>query len=155
MTTGMGALGAPVPVVSSPRFFLWCPGWTEGLAFSELSGFSSSVEPQEYSYSGWLGVVHTKQFGRPKPPQITMKRPTDHEGFARIFAWHMLARTNCPVGGKVPATFTIMDKSGIPHVACELKNAWCSRLELDPVRAGDSGVVFMKVTVECDQVLLV
>lgn len=140
--------------VSAARFLITCEGWAVGLGFSELSGFTSMVEHREYSYNGRLGNIHTKQFARPKPPSVTLKRALDAAGFGQLFAWHALARVNSPLA-KVPATFTIMDASGTVTANCILENAWCARLELDPVTAGTSNVVMMKTTIECDSVLLV
>ena len=140
-------------LVSAARFVVVCDGWATGLGFSELSGFDSTVEHQDHDYNGMLGNVHTKQFGRPKPPSLTLKRALDADGFARIFAWHALARMNNPIA-KVPAMFMIMDASGEPTAACVLENAWCSRLEMDAAQAGSSNVVMMKTTIECDSIIL-
>lgn len=140
-------------VVSAARFFVVCEGWTAGLGFSDLSGFSSVVEHQEYSYNAQLGNFHTKQFGRAKPPSLTLKRGLDAEGFGRLFAWHLLARMNNPLA-KVPAYFEIRDAAGTTTAVCVLENAWCARLELDGVTAGASNVVMIKVTIECDSIVL-
>ncbi|MGX7826370.1 phage tail protein [Actinokineospora sp. 24-640] len=140
--------------VSAARFTVCCAGWTESIGFSELTGFTSQVEAQEYSYNGLLGNVHTKQFGRAKPPSITLKRALDLEGFGRLFAWHALARSNAPVA-KVPTWFTIMDAGGQVAAACLLENAWCAKLDIDTTAAGSANVVMMKATIECDSVLLV
>jgi hypothetical protein len=140
-------------IVSAARFVIMCEGWTVGLGFSELAGFNSAVEAQEYSYNGVLGNVHTKQFGRPRPPSISLKRALDAEGFAQIFAWHALARMNNPLA-KVPAVFMIMDAAGEITASCVLENAWCAKLELDPAQAGVSNVVMMKATIECDSILM-
>ncbi len=139
-------------VVSAVRFRIWCQGWSVGLGFSELAGFNSTVEHQEYSFNGRLGNVHTRQFGRPRPPSLTLKRGLDGPGFLRMFEWHTLARMNNPLA-KVPTAFTIMDASGGTEIACMLENAWCSKLEIDPAQAGASNVVMMKVTIECDSIL--
>jgi phage tail-like protein len=139
--------------VSAVRFVVTLEGWAVGLGFSELSGFTSAVEHQEYAYNGKLGNFHTKQFGRPRPPAITLKRALDAVGFGQLFAWHALARLNSPLA-KVPAAFAIMDASGEVTAACILENAWCARLELDQATAGSSNVVMMKTTIECDSVLL-
>jgi phage tail-like protein len=139
-------------VVSAARFRIWCQGWTVGLGFSELAGFSSAVDHQEYSYNGRLGNVLTRQFGRAKPPSLMLKRGLDGPGFLRMFNWHSLARANNPMA-KVPTAFTIMDASGDAEIACLLENAWCSKLEIDPAQAGASSVVMMKVTIECDAIL--
>lgn len=147
-------MSAPIAqYVSAARFTVVCEGWSTGLGFSELAGFTSAVEHQEYSYNGVLGNVHTKQFGRPKPPSITVKRALDKDGFGRLFAWHALARANSPLA-KLPAVFTIMDASGAVTAACLLENAWCARLELDAASAGSANVVMIKTTIECDSVLL-
>lgn len=140
-------------VVSAARFTVFCMGWQAGLGFTELAGFNSTVEHQEYAYNGILGNVHTKQFGRPKPPSITLKRALDAAGFAQMFAWHTLARMNNPLA-KVPTWFTIMDAAGVTAAACILENAWCSKLELDNAAAGSSSVVMMKTTIECDSITL-
>lgn len=139
---------------SAARFIINCQAWTVGLGFSELAGFNSTVEHQEYSYNGLLGNVHTKQFGRSKPPAIALKRALDAPGFAQVFAWHALARMNNPLA-KVPATFTILDASGELLASCVLENAWCARLELDPAQAGTSNVVMMKATIECDSIIMI
>jgi hypothetical protein len=139
--------------VSAARFIITCEGWAVGLGFSEMVGFSSAVDFQEYSYNGKLGNVHTKQFGRAKPPSVTLKRALDAPGFGQLFAWHSLARGNSPLA-KVPAAFMIMDASGETTASCILENAWCAKLELDPATAGSSSVVMMRTTIECDSVLL-
>ena len=132
-------------IVSAARFIVICEGWTTGMGFSELAGFNSAVEHQEYAYNGLLGNVHTKQFGRSKPPSVALKRALDAPGFAQIFAWHTLARMNNPLA-KVPA--------GEMVASCVLENAWCARLELDPAQAGQSNVVMMKATIECDTIIM-
>jgi hypothetical protein len=139
--------------VSAARFIITCEGWAVGLGFAEMVGFSSVVEHQEYSYNGKVGNVHTKQFGRTRPPSVTLKRALDAPGFGQLFAWHQLARSNSPLA-KVPAAFVIMDASGETTASCILENAWCARLELDPATAGASSMVMMRTTIECDSVLL-
>jgi hypothetical protein len=139
--------------VSAARLIITCEGWAVGLGFSEMAGFSSIVEHQEYSFNGRYGNVHTKQFGRAKPPSVTLKRALDAPGFGQLFAWHGLARGNSPLA-KVPAAFVIMDASGVTTASCILENAWCARLELDPAIAGTSSVVMIRTTIECDSVLL-
>jgi hypothetical protein len=139
--------------VSAARFVVNCEGWAVGLGFSELAGFTSAVEHQEYSYNNRIGNIHTKQFGRARPPSITLKRALDTAGFGQIFAWHALARMNNPLA-KVPAALMIMDASGGITASCVLENAWCARLELDAATAGSSSVVMMKATIECDSIIL-
>lgn len=142
-----------VQPVSAARFVVTVLGWSAGLGFTELAGFNSAVESSEYSYNGRLGNVRTKQFGRSNPPAITLKRALDSVGFAQLFAWHALARANNPLA-KVPANFTIVAADDSPVAMCTLEGAWCARLELDPAQAGASAVVMMKVTIECDEIVM-
>jgi tail tube protein gp19 len=139
------------PLVSSPRFFVMCEGWTTGIGFSKLAGFSSDVEFQEYSYNNRTGNVHTKQFGRAKAPSIVLERALDRNGFALIYGWHQLARMNNPLA-KLPASFDILSKSGDAVMAAVLENAWCAKVELDAAQAGNS-VVMMRATIVCDGIM--
>jgi phage tail-like protein len=142
------------PVISAARFVVRCEGWATGIGFSKLAGFTSEVEFQEFSYNSRLGNVHTKQFGRTKAPTIVLERGADRNGFAQLYGWHYLARTNNPLA-KLPASFDICDKGGIPAIACLLENAWCAKLELDAVQAGGSAVLMMRCTIACDAIVQV
>jgi phage tail-like protein len=139
-----------VEPVSAARFVVSCLGWTTGIGFSELAGFSSSVEPQEYSYAGRLGNVRTKQFGRATPPSLTLRRALDSVGFAQLFAWHTMARMNNPLG-KTTAQFMMLSAAGLPVATYVLDNAWCARLDIEQAQAGTS-LVMMKTTIECDSI---
>ena len=139
-------------IISAPRFWISCEMWTIGLGFSELAGISSAVEAVEYSYNNRVGNFHAKQFGRSRPPTLTLKRALDDDGFGKLFGWHTLARANSPMA-KVPAMFTLMSASGTAKVNYLLENAWCSRLDIDPAQAGATSTVLMRVTIECDSIL--
>ncbi|AUI58313.1 phage tail protein [Amycolatopsis sp. BJA-103] len=154
MTTAASFGGIPAPaVLSAPRFVIMCEGWAAGLGFSKLGSLQSEVEFQEYSYNSRLGNTHTKQFGRAKPPSITLERALDSLGFAQLYGWHLLARVNNPLA-KLPASFDILTKSGEPVLACLLENAWCQKLEIDQTQADASAVSMMRVTIVCDSILL-
>jgi phage tail-like protein len=140
------------PVVTAPRFVVQIEGWTVGLSFSELAGFTSDVEFSDYSYNSRLGNVHTTQFGRTNPPSVTLKRALDAKGFAQLYGWHMLARQNAPLA-KAPAAFAILPAGGdTPAMECTLENAWCARLEISAAKAGDSNPVMMTTTIVCDSI---
>ncbi|ONI81524.1 hypothetical protein ALI144C_19615 [Actinosynnema sp. ALI-1.44] len=141
------------PVVSAARFWVRCDTWATGLGFSKLAGFTTEVEFQEYSYTNRNSNVHTKQFGRPLPPSVTLERGLDAPGYKKFFDWHTQARKNDPQA-KLPALFTIMSASGHPALSCVLENAWCSKLDIDPAEAGGSAVVRMRVTIVCDGIHL-
>ncbi|SDI18456.1 conserved hypothetical phage tail region protein [Actinokineospora alba] len=143
----------PVQVASAGQFMIFVPIWSTGMGFAKLSGFNSTVESSEYSYNSFVGNFYSRQFGRVKSPSLTLERGLDKVGFAQLFAWHMLARQNSPTA-KMVAAFTIMDAGGGIVLSCELVNAWCAKLELDPVQAGGGNIVSMRATIECDAVLL-
>lgn len=146
------ALDEPVRVASGGQFLIFVPIWATGVGFAKLSGFSSAVESQEYSYNGMMGNIYSKQFGRTKPPMLVLERALDQAGFAQMFAWHTLARQNSPTA-KMPAAFEIMAADREVMLACALENAWCSKLELDAVQAGGGNVITMRATIECDAVV--
>lgn len=135
-------------VFSAPRFWIFCEAWTGGLAFSELGGVKSSVQPQEYWYSGRLGNTLARQFGRSMPCTLTLKRALDEQGFLQLYAWHTLARLNNPLA-KVAALFTITSPSGKASISCALENAWCSDLDIETATAG-MNILWLKVTIQCD-----
>nr|WP_042177864.1 phage tail protein [Kibdelosporangium sp. MJ126-NF4]CEL12818.1 hypothetical protein [Kibdelosporangium sp. MJ126-NF4]CTQ98504.1 hypothetical protein [Kibdelosporangium sp. MJ126-NF4] len=141
------------PLVSAARFWVSCEGWANGLGFSKLAGFTTEVEFLEYSYNNRNSNVHTKQFGRPRPPSMTLERGLDAPGYAKLFRWHELARKNDPTA-KLPAQFAIMSASGHLALSCVLENAWCAKLEIDPAQAGASAVVHMRATIVCDDIRL-
>lgn len=138
-------------VVSASKFNISIDGQSVA-TFSELSGINSEVEPAEYMYCDKGGkFFHTKQFGKVKPPTITLKRGMDDDH--KLWAWHQAAvqglpsaRTTCQLqmyladGKTVVQTYT-------------LENAWITKLEVNGVGAGKSDVITMTVTLTCDEII--
>lgn len=154
MTHAVGeALDRLMRVASAGRFHIFCPGWSTGLGFSKLAGFSSSVEAQDYSYVGHLGNTNSRQFGRTKACSLTLERALDNSGFRQLYDWHRLARTNSPLA-KVSTFFSVYASNGGKEIECVLVDAWCAKVELDPALAGGGNVITMRVTLECDSVEL-
>ncbi|MFF8831231.1 phage tail protein [Streptomyces sp. NPDC015131] len=119
--------------------------------FSELSGITSEVEPTEYiaSHSRSGRVVHTKQFGKTKPPTVTLKRGVDGTGF--LFAWHAMVREGNPAA-KMTGTLELQDAAGATQMTYRLFNAWPSKVEVGNLKAGASEIVLETVTFTCEEV---
>jgi phage tail-like protein len=126
--------------------------------FSELSGISSEIEPVEYIASDAKtgGAILTKQFGKKKPPTVTLKRGVD--GTAGIFAWHMLCSLAPGGAARMSGTLSLMsppvDISGKQTVLSSfwLQGAWPSKVEMGNIKAGASEVVLETVTFTCESI---
>ncbi len=144
--TGSG----PAPVISASRFVIQVHGIN--VAFSELSGINSEVEPVEYIASDPTGkIIHTKQFGKTKPPKITLKRAldTDHT----IWAWHQLV-LNGDTTAPTQCSLQLQDASGKALLTYILDNAWPSKLDISGLKAGSTEVVMETVEIVCDQIMM-
>ncbi|KOV51976.1 hypothetical protein ADL00_38710 [Streptomyces sp. AS58] len=120
--------------------------------FSELSGITSEVEPTEYIAADARtgAIVHTKQFGKTKPPTVTLKRGVD--GTAHLLAWHTMVIAGNP-GARMTGTLELQNASGQPQATFRLINAWPSKIEVGNLKAGMSEIVLETVTFTCEEVL--
>ncbi|MEU9255934.1 phage tail protein [Streptomyces sp. NPDC048270] len=148
--------GAPV-ALSAAAFMVSFDSAGMASYFSELSGITSEIEPVEYiaADSKTGEPVLTKQFGKVKPPTVTLKRGVDGSG--ALFAWHEMARA--AVGAaRMSGTLSIL---GHPEsVGAErpvlakywLWGAWPSKVEVGNLKAGTSEIVLETVTFTCERV---
>jgi phage tail-like protein len=140
--------GPVQPVITAARFIVNIDGVET--AFSELTGINSEVEPSEYISAGPGGdIIHTKQYGKTKPPTITLKRGVDTN--AQMWTWHQAALMGDPAGRRT-ATLTLQDAQGKNFQKYVLEWAWVSKLEIGGLKAGDSAVVVETVTIVCDYI---
>jgi phage tail-like protein len=141
--------GGPVqPVITAARFIVSIDGVET--AFSELSGINSEVESSEYiSVDPQGNIVHTKQYGKTKPPTVTLKRGVDNNG--QMWVWHQQVLQGLPSGRK-SATLTLQDAQGANFQKYVLEGAWLSKLEIGGLKAGDSAVVVETVQIVCDYI---
>jgi phage tail-like protein len=138
-------------VISAARFILDFTNLGK-IAFSELSGITSKVVPQEYIYNNDKGeTIHTKQFGKTEPPTVTLKRGLDAAGNAKLMAWHAYARAGDPVA-RGDGTLTIMDAKGEGQIVYTLHHAWCSELVISGMKAGDSAVATIECKITCESI---
>ncbi|MEU0002514.1 phage tail protein [Streptomyces microflavus] len=149
--------GTPV-ALSAAAFKVSFTGSTHFDAyFSELSGITSEVEPVEYiaADSATGEPIMTKQFGKVKPPTVTLKRGVDGSG--TIFGWHEMAR-NMVGAARLPGTLEILghpESAGAdrPVLATYyLHDAWPSKVEVGNLKAGASEIVLETVTFTCAKV---
>jgi phage tail-like protein len=145
----MPPAGQASPVITAARFVVNVDGGP-GVSFSELNGINSEVEPAEYiSVDPQGNISHTKQFGKTKPPTVTLKRGVDNN--AQMWVWHQLVLTGDPTARKT-ATLTLQDAGGQTMQKYVLEGAWLSKLEIGGLKAGDSAVVVETVQIVCDYI---
>ena len=147
------------PVISGAHFAIGVDG-TDIAIFSELSGINSEVEAVEYisANSTKNGLIeHTKQFGKTKPPKVTLKRGLD--GSKAIWAWHEMV-----MNGDVTAITTChlkllsqaADSGGEPKIKITyvLENAWPSKVDIAGMKAGASDIIMETVEIVCDSIIM-
>ncbi|MEU9704470.1 phage tail protein [Streptomyces sp. NPDC047981] len=125
--------------------------------FSELSGITSEIEPVEYIASNARdgNTTLTKQFGKTKPPTVTLKRGVDGSG--ALFAWHVMARAGA-AAARMSGTLSILGHPNSPGdskpvlAAYMLTGAWPSKVEVGNLKAGASEVVLESVTFTCESI---
>ncbi|MFJ7063080.1 phage tail protein [Streptomyces microflavus] len=137
--------------ISAARFVVSFDG-AAPTYFSELSGITSEVEATEYIAANARtgAIVHTKQFGKTKPPTVTLKRGVD--GTAFLLAWHAAARAGRPDARKT-GTLELQNAAGLPQARYRLLGAWPSKVEIGNLKAGASEIVMENVTFTCEEVI--
>jgi phage tail-like protein len=146
----MAATGSSSPVISAARFVIQIDNYE--VTFSELTGIKSEVEPVEYISADLQGnIVHTKQFGKTKPPTITLKRAVDDD--TKIWAWHELVLQGDPTAAQTCA-LKLQDAGGKTLITYILDKAWPSKVDIAGLKAGASEVVMETVEIVCDSIIM-
>lgn len=144
-------------IVSAPRFYIDIQGVAVA-SFQEMSSMVSEVDAQEYIYCDSKGEVqHTKQYGKTKPPEVTLKRGFDTD--KHLWVWHTQVRANSPAAPQ-DATLCVVQASPtatkpsdtVPVYSFLLRNAWPRKLEITGLKAGDSAVAIQSVVLVCDAI---
>ena len=150
------AVASGNPTVMSASTFVIQVDGIQVATFSELSGINTEVESVEYIATGPEGIVHTKQYGKTKPPTVTLKRGLDTQTY--MWSWHQAvlqgeptARKTCSLQLFAAAT---SPRSGQPIITYILENAWPSKLDISGMKAGASELVTETVVLHCDQILM-
>jgi phage tail-like protein len=150
-----GTATQPV-VLSAARFVLQVTGGSSSWGFSELTGIAMELEPHEFIYCDAKGgIVHTKQYGKTKPPSVTLKKPMDDD--TALWGWHLAAQAGSSAA-RLDCTL-IAYKAGSPGVKPSqdskvfewlLQSAWPSKLDLTGMKAGATETPLLTATFACD-----
>ena len=145
-----------VPILSAPRFYVQpvgCgkPGWN----FQEMTNIALEVEAHELIYCDTDGAInHTKQYGKTKPPSVTLKKPMDTD--RSLWAWHasvqlgnQSARLDCTLS-VFPAGSPGLPTTGAPMFQWTLWKAWPSKLDVSGMKAGNTEAGTLTITFACD-----
>lgn len=150
------AVASGNPTVMSASTFVIQVDGIQVATFSELSGINTEVESVEYIATGPEGILHTKQFGKTKPPTVTLKRGLDTQTY--MWSWHQAVLQGDPTARKTCSlqlfAASASPKSGQPLITYLLENAWPSKLEIGGMKAGATEVVTETVVLHCDQILM-
>jgi phage tail-like protein len=149
--------GPQQKIVSAPRFYIDIQG-VPAASFQEMSSMVSEVEAQEYIYCTEQGAVsHTKQFGKTKPPEVTLKRGFDSD--KSLWMWHLQVRANSPTAPQDATLHVVQTKAGATNagetetvMSFVLHRAWPKKLEVTGLKAGDSAVAIESVVLVCDSI---
>jgi phage tail-like protein len=153
-------MAAQQKIVSAPRFYITIDSYPVA-SFQEMTTMVSEVDVQEYIYcdstSNPGAVSHTKQYGKTKPPEVTLKRGFDKD--KTLWAWHKQVRINDPLAPKDAFLNVVQTKEGATDMndtekimAFQLINAWPKKLEVSGLKAGDSAIAIQSVVLVCDQI---
>jgi phage tail-like protein len=139
-------------VVSAATFFFQTSA-IPALAITELKNINTHVEAVEYIYADEKTgkTMHTKQYGKTKPPSVTFVTGVEPNAMKHFFTWHDLARTG-KTNARQDATIHLMDAGENFKISYNLEAAWCSKLEVSGAKAGSSDVVTLTITLECDKI---
>jgi phage tail-like protein len=153
--TSMGTSSGAGKLVSANRFVVQIDGSTgvgSSIAFSELAGITSEVEPAEYySSSQVAGVNLTKQYGKVKPATITLKRGVDDD--QSLWRWHNRVVIGDPTA-RATCSLLLQNTARQTQASYQLINAWPSKLDVAGMKAGASEVLIASCTLVCDQILI-
>lgn len=150
-----GTGGGTPQIISAPRFVVSGDG--SSWAFSELTGITAEVEPHEFDYIKPKGLnveMNPKQFGKRKPPMVTLTGPLDSD--TTLWGWHLSVRAGAQnARHDVLLTVSSADPSNAnAHLLqYELVNAWPAKMELSGARAGSTQIANVTVTFEADAII--
>jgi phage tail-like protein len=149
--------GPQQKIVSAPRFWIDIQG-VPAASFQEMSSMVSEVDAQEYIFCNEQGEVnHTKQFGKTKPPEVTLKRGFDSD--KSLWMWHLQVRANSPSAPQTATLHVVQTKAGATDssqtetvMSFVLHRAWPKKLEITGLKAGDSAVAIESIVLVCDSI---
>lgn len=143
--TAAHPVAAAAPTTPPTQIVLAAAGGAWTIAFSELSSFTSKVDPVP------LQTSTSKQFGTPEHPRVVLKRNLDLAGNQLLYAWHQQARFG-DVLARIDVTLTI--SQGGRTFTYLLHDAWPSTLTIAGPSAGSNQPAVETATIVCDSIVL-
>jgi phage tail-like protein len=145
-------------VISAARFILSTATGNGKWSFQEMSSINMEVEPHEFIYCKPDGSIeHTKQFGKTKPPSVTLKKMMDED--TTLWGWHMAvqlgsdaARIDCSLFAYKAGTAAPTSKDQV--FEWKLINAWPSKIDLAGLKANSTDTPLLTVTLACDWITI-
>jgi phage tail-like protein len=143
---------AQMGVISAARFFFQSSA-IPALPIAELKNINTAVDPVEYIYADPKTgeSIHSKQYGKTKPPSVNFVTGLEPNAMKHFFTWHDLARHG-KTDARQDATIHLMDAGNNFKLTYHLHWAWCAKLEVSGAKAGSSDAVTLTVTLECDHI---
>jgi phage tail-like protein len=146
----------PIVPVTAPRFLLTTVTANQTWSFAELTNIAMEVEAHEMIYCQPDGTIqHTKQYGKTKPPTVTLKKFMDTD--TSLWAWHCAAQAGSP-NARQDCTLKVY-KAGSPNLAPQpadqvfewvMYSAWPSKIDVAGMKAGGTETTLITVTFQCD-----
>jgi phage tail-like protein len=148
LTANAAGMG-PQQAVAGARFVLMEGGRTIA-SFQELKGINSAVGTTRYIYDNAGGAIqHTKQFGKTRPPTITLVRGIDSNN--QLWKWHLQAMNGGPAARK-QLTLQMLGAGGTRALTYNLSNCWVNKLEIGGMKAGAAAQFVETAQLECDSI---
>lgn len=138
---------ADMTAVTAARFSITIDGY-EIASFSELQGIKTELKVVDFVESGEKGIIQQKMPANPELAVLTFKRGQNNS--MDLWAWHEAARLGQMDQARKSCSLVMYDAAGKPVSRYHLENAWPSKIEIGPLRAGSSEVLMESVTLVCD-----
>ena len=148
MPAGLGP-EQPHDALTAARFSITIDGY-EIASFSELQGITTEVEPVEFRESSDKEVVFKFLPGTRKPAKLVAKRGKSSS--MELWAWHEAVINGNIVAARKSCSLVMYNYDGAPVARYHLENAWPSKLEVSPLRAGASEVLMETVTIVAEHI---
>lgn len=114
-----------------------------------MDGISVQVDTHEFVYQNKAGnIVHTKQFGKNKPPTVTLKGGVSPNKL--LWKWHQSVR-NGRRNARRDMVLRMTSASG-KVIRYKLHNAWVKDLVVSGVKAGNNQPPLEEITIQCEAI---
>lgn len=139
----------PTPIAAS-RFGIVIDG-VQIASFSELQGISSQIDVIEHIESTEDGMRIMKIPGTSKPPsEVKFKMAMSNN--LELNSWLETAQAGMMEQARKSCSLVMFDAENKPVARFYLENAWPSKCQVNPLRAGSSDTVQTEWTIVCENI---